>query len=202
MIGKRRRVGLFGGSFNPPHLAHLALARLARDELMLDEVRWLPAGQPWQKPGEHMAASAHRLAMVQALIDNEPRFVVDNRELRRQGPSYTIDTVRELMAETSGAETHWFLIIGQDQYARFDTWREWPALLQAVTLAVAAREEQPVQPPAALLEHPHRQVLLPLPRHDISATAIRQQVASGDAVSRLVGDAVARYIEQHSLYRA
>ena len=120
-VAARRRVGIFGGSFNPPHQAHLALARLACDLLALDELRWLPAGQPWQKPAEALAPAHHRLAMVQALVQGEPRFLVDNRELCRQGPSYTLDTVRELSAEQPGTE--WVLVIGQDQYARLASWQ-------------------------------------------------------------------------------
>jgi nicotinate-nucleotide adenylyltransferase len=140
-----RRVGMFGGSFNPPHRAHRALARLACDVLALDELRWLPAGQPWQKPAGDLAPPEHRLAMVQALVQGEPRFVVDNRELCRQGPSYTLDTVRELSAEQPGTE--WVLVIGQDQYARLASWHGWRELLASVTLAVAAREGQAVQAP-------------------------------------------------------
>ncbi|MCA6216618.1 nicotinate-nucleotide adenylyltransferase [Ideonella sp. B7] len=195
-----RRVGLFGGSFNPPHQAHRALALQACETLALDELRWLPAGQPWQKPAGELASPEHRLAMVQTLIAGEGRFVVDNRELSRQGPSYTLDTVRELTAEQPG--TDWFLVIGQDQYARFATWHGWRELLAAVTLAVAAREGQTVQVPPALAGVPHRCVVLPLPRHDINATDIRARVARGLPIAPLVGEAVARYIDQHSLYRA
>lgn len=199
-VAARRRVGIFGGSFNPPHQAHLALARLACDLLALDELRWLPAGQPWQKPAEALEPPHHRLAMVQALVQGEPRFVVDNRELCRQGPSYTLDTVRELSAEQPGTE--WVLVIGQDQYARLASWHGWQELLALVTLAVAGREGQAVQAPPTLAGVPHRCEVLPLPQMDISATDIRARVAAGLPISPLVGDAVARYIDQHSLYRA
>ncbi len=133
-----RRVGLFGGSFDPPHLAHRALGDLALSHLGLDELRWLPAGQPWQKAARVLAARAHRLAMLQLLLAGEPRFVIDERELDRAGPTYTIDTVREYAAEHPGTEL--LLVIGQDQYGRFDTWREWRELLERVTLAVAGRD--------------------------------------------------------------
>jgi nicotinate-nucleotide adenylyltransferase len=156
-----RRIGLLGGSFDPPHLAHLALGRLAQQALALDELRWLPAGAPWQKAGREMASPAHRTAMLAALLQGEPGQVIDTRELARSGPTYTIDTVRELQAEQPGAD--WFFVLGQDQYGRFDTWRDWPELLQRLTLAVAGRAGTAPTPPAALAAVPHRVVALPLP---------------------------------------
>ncbi|MBL8351171.1 MAG: nicotinate (nicotinamide) nucleotide adenylyltransferase [Burkholderiaceae bacterium] len=192
------RIGLLGGSFDPPHLAHLALARVAMQALALDELRWLPAGAPWQKAGRTMAPTGHRVAMLTALLADEPRQVVDERELRRSGPTFTIDTVRELQAERPGCD--WFFILGQDQYGRFDTWRDWRELLQRLTLAVAARAGHAPQPPAALAALPHRVVALPLPRLDISATEIRARAAAGQPVAALVGEPVARYIARHHLY--
>ncbi len=196
-----RRIGLLGGSFDPPHLAHLALGQLAFQALALDELRWLPAGAPWQKAGRVMASPAHRAAMLAALLGGAPGHVVDTRELDRSGPTYTIDTVRELQAELPGAD--WFFILGQDQYARFDTWRGWPELLQRLTLAVAGRDGQAPTPPAALAAMPHRVVALPLPRQDIAASDIRRQLAAGAsaaAIAPLVGAAVAGYIDQHQPY--
>ena len=195
-----RRIGLFGGTFDPPHLAHLALARVARDTLALDELRWIPAGQPWQKSGRRLAEGAHRVAMVRALAGAEPGCVVDARELARTGPSYTVDTVREMVREVPGAE--FFLVIGQDQYARFDTWREWPALLEATTLAVAGREGVAPAPPPALAARPHRVAALPLPTMRISSTAVREAIARGEDVDDLAGREVARYIALHHLYAA
>lgn len=196
-----RRIGLLGGSFDPPHLAHLSLGRVALQTLVLDELRWLPAGAPWQKAGRTVAPAPHRQAMLAALLDAEPRCRIDTRELQRDGPTFTIDTVRELQAETPGAD--WFLVIGQDQYARFDTWRDWPELLQRLTLAVAGRAGQAPQPPAALAAVPHRVRALDLPRLDIAASDIRQRLANGEpasALAPLVGQAVASYIDHHQLY--
>ncbi len=192
------RIGLLGGSFDPPHLAHLALGRLARQALALDELRWLPAGSPWQKAGRALAPAADRAAMLAALLDGEPGCVIDARELRRAGPTYTIDTVRELQAERPKAD--WVLILGQDQYARFDTWRDWPELLQRLSLAVAARAGQAPRPPAALAGVPHRCVALDLPPLDIAASDIRALLAAGRPVQALVGEPVARYIDNHFLY--
>lgn len=194
-----RRIGLFGGTFDPPHLAHLALARLALEALALDELRWLPAGQPWQKAGRELAAGAHRAAMVRLLAADEPRFVVDERELRRQGPSYTVDTVREVVQEVPGCQL--FLVIGQDQYARLDTWREWPALLEHLTLAVAAREGAAPAAPSALAGVPHRMCTLALPAMPVSSSAVRAALGRSEPVDDLTGGEVARYIARHHLYR-
>jgi nicotinate-nucleotide adenylyltransferase len=193
------RIGLLGGSFDPPHLAHLSLARTALQTLDLDELWWLPAGQPWQKAGRALEAGVHRSAMVRLLIQGEPRFRLDERELRRTGPTYTVDTVRECRA--AHPEADFFLILGQDQYGRLDTWRDWPALLQDVTLAVAGRAGQVPAPPAALAVHPHRLEVLPLPDIPVSSSALREALARGEEVSLMVGEAVAGYIARHHLYR-
>jgi nicotinate-nucleotide adenylyltransferase len=197
---RARRIGLFGGSFDPPHLAHRALADLALRELALDELRWLPAGQPWQKAGRALAGAEHRAAMVALAAADEPRFVVDTRELQRAGPSYTIDTVAELQREQPGAEL--VLVIGQDQYARLATWHRWQELVAEVSLAVAARAGESPAASAALTAVPHRSTVLPLPRMDISATDIRARVAAGQPIDALVGAPVARYIDNHHLYRS
>jgi nicotinate-nucleotide adenylyltransferase len=193
------RIGLFGGSFDPPHLGHCALAETALRTLALDELLWLPAGQPWQKGDRALAPAPHRAAMVALAIAGEPRFVLDERELRRTGPSYTIDTVHELQAERPGAAL--FLVIGEDQYARLHTWRAWQALIAGVTLAVAAREGRAPAPGGALAQQPHRLEMLPMPRVDVSATAIRRAAAEGADLHTLVAPAVAGYIARHHLYR-
>jgi nicotinate-nucleotide adenylyltransferase len=189
------RIGLLGGSFDPVHRAHVELARTALAELALDEVRWIPAGNPWQKPGL-LTAAAHREAMVRLAIAGEPGFVLDRRELERAGPSYTLDTVRELQAARRDAT--WFLLIGQDQYAGLHTWHGWQELLARVVLAVANRPG-PLPPPAPEVQGvPHRSV--PLPMLDISSTDIRRRVAAGQSIAALVPPAVAGYIARHSLY--
>jgi nicotinate-nucleotide adenylyltransferase len=197
------RIGLFGGSFDPVHVAHLALARTALDTLGLDRLHWVPT-RPWQKAGREMAADEHRAAMVALAIDGEPRYRLDRRELQRTGPSYSIDTVRELHAEHPGA---WiFLLLGQDQYANLATWKDWQSLLPLVTLAVASRGGRPPEPPAALAAVPHRLEVLSMPRLDVSATDIRARLARGEPASALVPSLVtapvASYIDRHRLYAA
>jgi nicotinate-nucleotide adenylyltransferase len=191
-----RRAALFGGSFDPVHLAHLALARAALDALALDEVRWVPAGQPWQKQ-RTITPALHRVTMLELALAGEPRFVIDRIELVRAGPSYTIDTVRALRASEPG--TSWTLLIGQDQYAGLHTWNGWRELLGLVDLAVANRPGAAPRPDPVVQGVAHRCV--PLPMLDIAATDIRARVAAGRDISHLVPPEVARYIETNRLYR-
>jgi nicotinate-nucleotide adenylyltransferase len=193
------RIGLYGGSFDPPHNAHLALARVARDHLALDALKLVPAGQPWQKTGRVVASAADRLAMLKLAIAGEPGLGIEECELQRPGASYTIDTVEQLQAQAA-AGTEWFLVIGQDQYARFDTWHRWQELLARVTLAVAGRAGEPPRPSAAVAAVPHRVVPLPLPPMALSSSDVRACVARGEGIESMVPPAVARYIEQAHLY--
>jgi nicotinate-nucleotide adenylyltransferase len=193
------RIGLFGGSFDPVHNGHLAVAQSALDHLKLDEVRWVPAARPWQKADRELTPAEHRAAMARLAILAEERFRVDESELQRDGPSYTIDTVDALYAQRPQAEV--FLVIGQDQYAHLHTWYEWRALLSRVTLAVAARDGRLGRPAPQLLSVWHRIELLPMPEVDVSSTQVRAAVARGDDVRAMVPAPVARYIELHGLYR-
>lgn len=209
-----RRIGLFGGSFDPPHLAHLALARCAVEVLALDELRWIPAGQPWQK-GKLVAPAEDRVAMVQALVDTlaDARQRVDRREIDRAGPSRTLDTLRELQAEQPGAEL--WLLIGEDQLRNFPSWQGAADILVAARLAVAPRPD-PADGPPALPWPPELQAVarvqtLPMPVHPAASTALRAALAagrtaaelsaSGDAGSALLAGPVARYIDSHRIYR-
>ena len=194
-------IGLFGGSFDPVHLAHRGLARCALDQLGLDQLLWLPAGRPWQKTG--LASPEHRRAMVALMIEGEPRFAVDDSELARDGASFTIDTVRARLA--ADPDETLFLVIGQDQYAKLHTWREWQSLLTLVTVAVAARAGEAVTPSAELGGElgatPHRLLRLAMPEQHISSTEVRELASRGEDICPMVGAAVAEYITQHRLYK-
>ena len=192
-----KRIGLFGGTFDPPQLAHLALARAARDALQLGEVRWIPSGQPWQKV-HAVTPALHREAMVRLAIAGERGFVLERCELERTGPSYTLQTVQELQQSERAAQ--WVLLIGADQYNNLHTWRGWRQLLELVTLAVAQRPGVAMRPDPDVAHVPHQAV--PLPPMPISATDIRARVQRGESISGLVADTVASYIDQHHLYRS
>ena len=170
-----KRVGLFGGSFDPVHNAHVALATAALEQLRLDEVRWIPVGQPWQK-ARRSASGADREAMVRLAIAGEPRFVLDRIELRRRGLSFTLDTVRELAAAEPGTE--WLLILGQDQYASLHTWRDWRELLELVTLAIANRPDAEPAVNAQIATVPH-QVVQTCRMMDVSSTEVRATSGGG-----------------------
>lgn len=185
------RIGLFGGSFDPVHNAHLALARAALRDAALDELRWIPAGQPWQKT-RTVTAAQHRKAMVALAIADEPRFVLDDIELKRPGPSYTLDTVRSLQAAQPDAQ--WFLIVGQDQQAGLPSWHGAQALLGLVTLVVARRPGAPDAESATAC-------VIDMPPTSLSSTEVRARCAARLPIDAMVPAKVARYIDQHGLYR-
>ncbi len=190
-------VGLFGGSFDPVHVAHVALARMALDQLDLAEVRWIPVGIPWQKRRE-LAPAADREAMVRLAIESEPGFVLDRTELRRKGPSFTLDTVREkVVAEP---DRRFVLVLGHDQYETLHTWRDWRELVSLVALAVAERPGAMAAPDPQVARLAHAVVRLPM--MDVSSTEVRARVAAGEPIDDLVSPQVARYIAEHGLYRA
>ncbi len=197
------RIGIFGGSFDPVHNTHLALAGVALQHLKLDQLLWVPVGQPWQK-ARQLARGADRAAMVQLAIAHEPRFQLESCELLRTGPSYTVDTVRELRERAGNASNEWFLIVGQDQFAQFHTWHGWEELVQMVTLAVAARAgDAPRSNPevTAATGARGRVIELPLAPSQVSATGVRLRAALAQDIAAMVPSAVARYIEEHGLYR-
>lgn len=190
------KLALFGGSFDPPHLGHLAFARFVADALAPDRLLWLPAGRQWQKPDQVMAPGVHRAAMVARLIAGEPRFALDQRELNRIGPSFTADTLREFAREHPGAEL--MFLIGQDQYARLPTWYQVETVVALATLVVVPRGGEAVVTPPGL--PPHRLRTLALPELPLSSTAVRDAVARGEDISPMVGAEVASYIASHRLY--
>jgi len=197
-VSGRRRLGIFGGSFDPVHRGHVALAHAARDQLDLDELRWIPVGIAWQK-SQHFEDGPDREAMVRLAIAAEPRFVLDRTELKRRGPSFTLDTVREKLAELPDAD--WTLVLGADQYAGLHTWRDWRELVSLVTLAIAARPGLSAAPDPQVAQLA-RTVAIALPEMDISSSDVRRRIAAGAPTDDLVPVAVARYIEQRGLYRA
>lgn len=193
------RVGILGGAFDPPHLAHVALAQVAIDQLRLDALRIIPTGQAWHKP-RRLTPAVHRLAMAELAFAALAKVQIDACETLRPGPSYTLDTLRELRAQRPQAQ--WSLIIGADQAHALTTWQGWQDIVQLATICVADR---PYNTRAnvqfdAEIAYPKRFVHLRLPALDIDATSVRRAVASGHNVTPLVGASVARYIADHHLY--
>lgn len=193
------RLGVFGGAFDPPHLAHVALAGAAIRQLRLDQLRVFPTGQAWHK-SRALTAGEHRLAMAREAFGALPQAVVDDRELSRAGPTYTIDTLRQLRAEHPQAQL--LLVIGADQAEALHGWRESDEIVQLALPAVAARARpDPDAPPFDASTLPGgRYVSVELPPMPVSATQIRARVQAGQDISALVPAGVARYIARHHLY--
>ena len=196
----RQRIGVLGGAFDPPHRAHIALAQVALEQLQLDALRIIPTGQAWHKP-RPLSAAAHRLAMAQLAFASLGPVQVDARETERSGPSYSVDTLRELQAEFPDADL--FLILGQDQAQALPTWRQADEVCKLATICVA---ERPIpMRPEAQFSLKFREIPgmlhLKLPAQDVSATAIRAALASGLDIASLVTEPVARYIAHHHLYQ-
>jgi nicotinate-nucleotide adenylyltransferase len=199
-----RRLGILGGTFNPPHLGHLLIAQEAYEQLGLDEVRFVPAAVPPHKEVPVDPGASARLAMVEAAIAGDDRFAADDLEIRRGGPSYTVDTLRALHATYPGSELTF--IVGGDMAASLPTWREPAEVVAAARLAVAEREgarrtdilERLATIPGAV----QRVDFFDLPRIDVSSSLVRRRVAAGQPITYLVPDPVAAYIAQHGLYRS
>lgn len=194
------RVGVYGGAFDPPHHTHVDLVRAAIAQWQLQRLHVLPTGQPWHRPVQPTAA-AHRLAMAQLAFAGIEGVVVDPREVQRTGASYTVDSLRELQALYPRARLH--LLIGADQARALTTWQDWPAIVAMATLCVAARVDDatptgampPLRLPGARIAFLNTQPVA------TSATDIRERVAAGQGIDALVPPAVARYIDQHHLYK-
>jgi nicotinate-nucleotide adenylyltransferase len=196
-------IGLLGGSFNPPHLAHIALAQAAQQQLKLQRVDLMPAGQPWQKLNSDIANAAHRLAMCRLAVEGIEHLAIEPCETERSGNTYTVDTVRALRA--AHPDRRYVLLVGADQANRFDTWHDWQHILQLCTLAVANRAGQDVQLPervrAFVAQYGLEVKKVQLPAINISATDLRRRFARGENCTTDVSPSVARYISEHSLYK-
>ena len=212
----RRRIGIVGGTFDPPHVAHLAIARSARDALRLDEVRLMPTGRSWQK-SDTRATSEQRLAMTRLAIAGLPateHLVVDDREVRRGGPTYTVDTLRELRDEL-GDEPALVLVLGSDQLRNLSTWHRWLELFAFAHVAATQRERVPIDGLPAEVEREVATrgrdalpdapagaiVLFGMPAVAVSATALRAQLARGERPDGLSPPAVLDYIGSNRLYQ-
>ena len=194
------RVGLYGGSFDPPHSGHLALATCAIEQLQLDVLYVLPTGDAWHK-ARSLSAAHHRLAMVELNFANCDKARVDDREIRRAGPSYTVDTLNELLERHQGAA--FFNVMGADQALQFHTWRHWQQIAANATLAIALRPS--ASESQGLTDEWHNQyhvktVRLHMPLTMVSATDIRSRIRQGALPTEDLTPSVSQYIQQHHLY--
>lgn len=200
-----QRIGIFGGTFDPIHIGHLLIAEQVRQHLQLAEVRFIPAAIAPHKQHQLATDAKHRLNMVQLAIGGNPFFKVDDRELRRGGTSYTVDTLVELKAELPQAEL--CLLIGADSLAELHTWRQPARICQLATVVIVARGGQPApnldqlsaQMPEATPDELAQHVV-PLPQIEISSSHIRAQVELGRSVRYQLHPAVEAYIYAHELY--
>jgi nicotinate-nucleotide adenylyltransferase len=198
-----QRIGVLGGAFDPPHVVHVALAEAACAQLNLDVLHVIPTGDAWHKT-RTLTAAEHRVAMTQLAFTSLPQAVVDTREIARSGPTYTVDTLRELKAEYPDAQL--YLIMGADQARLLTTWREWEEVARLAIICVAARAPAAGANGAIRTEfgtdfppgvEVHR---IDMPVSELSATRIRTQLAAHQSVRPLVFEPVARYIALHHLY--
>jgi len=200
-----RRLGIFGGSFDPPHRGHLFAARAALEAFGLDELRLVPAARPPHKPGRRLAEGRHRVALLQLLIAGEERLEVDPRELEREGPSFSVDTLREIAGEEPGAEL--YLVLGTDNLEGLPEWREVEALLELVRPIVVLREGAGEDPLASLVGRLSDAALQRLRSglvtdaiFDASSTELRDDPAR--RAGPTLPPELEQYIREHGIYDA
>lgn len=194
--GSVRHIGLFGGSFNPPHSAHLIVAETVRDQFGLEEIWWIPSYRPPHKSDEELAEAHHRLAMTERATDNNPAFRVLDIEIQRDGLSYTVETLREL--QDAYPDTAFWLVIGSDSLRGFGGWHCPEEIVERVPLIVYKR-------PGAISsigdpQFANRVRFADAPLLEVSGTEVRARRKKGRSIRYLVPDAVRRYIDEHALY--
>lgn len=191
-MGRPERVGVVGGTFDPPHVAHVALAEAARDGLTLHRVLLVVAGDPWQKRPDVEASAEDRLVMVEAAVEGIDRLEASDLEIRRPGSTYTVDTLEALARE--GREL--FLVVGSDVAASIGTWHRPARIQELAVVAVAGRPGEPVPGLAA----PWRVVRVPMAPIEVSSTDLRTRLREGRPVEGLIPEGAVRVIEERGLY--
>ena len=187
------RVGVFGGTFDPPHLGHLALALAAQRRLGLDRVVFVPAGDPPHKTRRRISPAADRLAMTRLAVRGHPGLEVSSEEVRRAGRSFTVDTLRRFAARDP--RTRLYLLLGSDSLEEFATWREPEEIRRLATLVVARRPRHPAR------GRDRGVVRLDNAEVDVSSSQLRARARAGRPLGEQVAPAVARYVASHHLYR-
>jgi nicotinate-nucleotide adenylyltransferase len=199
------KLGIYGGTFDPVHFGHLLLAERCREELALDEVRLIPAGEPPHKTGRVLTPGEARAEMLEFAAAGTPQFVVDRRELKRAGRSYTVETLAEFRNEFPTAEL--FFLMGADSLADLPQWREPERIAELATIVAVNRGDRPL-PDATTLAVAlgeaiaSRVVFVRMPGIDLSSTELRDRVAAGKSLRYAVPGAVDAYIRDKKLYAA
>jgi nicotinate-nucleotide adenylyltransferase len=199
------KVGIMGGTFDPPHIAHLIMAEVARVRLELDKVVFIPSGDPWMKSGHMVTSAEKRVEMVSLAIATNPAFSLSLIEVNRPGPTYTVDTIEQLLGEV-GCDAGLFLLLGWDSVAELPSWKA-PYRISKMARVVAFPRPGFAKPDLAGLEKAmpgigDRIVYIDEPSLSISSTCIRQRAMEGKSVRYMVPDAVRQYIIEHDLYKA
>ena len=198
-------VGVLGGTFDPIHNGHIIVAEEVRNRLNLDEILFVPAGQPWLKEGSPISVVEYRVQMVRLAIARHPYFKLATMEIDRSGPSYTVDTITELQTQL-GVGDEFFFILGWDNLAQLPLWQEPSRLIKMCCLVAVPRPGYALPDitslEAAIPGLSRSLVLLDKPEIDIDATEIRKRVAQGLSIRHLVPEPVDEYIRKHELYLA
>jgi nicotinate-nucleotide adenylyltransferase len=198
------RIGILGGTFDPVHYGHLIVAETCRERLRLNQVRLIPASSPPHKPGAKIADGHARADMLMLAVSGYPEFVVDRRELKRSGPSFTVDTLREL--KTQFPDDDLFLLMGADSLRDLLTWREPEEIARLATIVACNRPGVAEITSSQIVEWVGQEIAarvlsLTMPGTDLSATELRQRIADGRSLRFLTPRAVEVFIGQHGLYR-
>jgi nicotinate-nucleotide adenylyltransferase len=198
------RLGVLGGTFDPPHVGHLILAEEARSRLDLAKVLFVPAGDPWRKTDRQVTPAEHRLAMVRLMLASDPAFEVSTVEVERAGPSYTVDTL-EALHEQHGPGLELYFILGEDALRDLPRWKEPARIVSLARLAVAHRPAaegwSDADLEAVVPGLSERVVPLFMSTVDISSTTLRERARAGLSLRHLVPLGVEEYIRRHGLYR-
>lgn len=197
------RLGVLGGTFDPIHFAHLAIAEEARTQLRLEPVVFVPAGQPPHKPGRIITRARHRLAMLELALASNPHFVTSHVDLERPGPCYTVDTLA-LLREEWGPEVELHLIVGADSLREMHTWYQPKRIIDLARLVVAPRLGSPLDLPSLVRSLPglsRRVRIIQAPLLEISGTDLRQRVREGRSIKYYLPGEVEAHILRHGLYK-
>jgi nicotinate-nucleotide adenylyltransferase len=206
-----RHIGLFGGTFNPVHTGHLLAADAVRDQLGLDEIRFLPAAYSPFKARPELSDS-HRIAMLEHAVADYPEFKIDTRELHMDGPSYTINTLKSINGDSP--RDRLYLLIGMDAWQDFEHWHKWQEILEICHIVVTTR---PGYSPENLSDfwqakkvteaneikgsRSGKMMFVSVPRSEAASSEIRKYIKKSQSTKNFLPDSVAQYIEEHQLYR-